>query len=115
MVVKRIINKIKPEWTLYEAASVDEALVIMASEHIDIFLLDYNMPGKNGIELVRMTNIEYSRNPSAIISANIQDEIIAETRKIGATFIPKPLTEEVIPGFISGAMLRLRKTGKLAN
>jgi AmiR/NasT family two-component response regulator len=46
--------------------------------------------------------------PIAIITANIQDEIIARARQIGAAFVAKPITAEGLEGFISGAALRLR-------
>ena len=44
----------------------------------------------------------------AIITANIQDEIISRAREINASFVAKPLTAECLQGFISGAALRLR-------
>ena len=46
--------------------------------------------------------------PMAIITANIQDEIIAGTRAINAAFVPKPVTSEGLQGFSSGTALRLR-------
>jgi CheY-like chemotaxis protein len=46
--------------------------------------------------------------PIAIITANVQDEVIARARAVNATFVPKPVTEEALRGFVSGAALRLR-------
>jgi AmiR/NasT family two-component response regulator len=46
--------------------------------------------------------------PIAIITANIQDEIIARAREINAAFVAKPLTADGLQGFIEGAALRLR-------
>ena len=44
-------------------------------------------------------------------TANVQDEVIAGIRAAGATFVPKPVTEEGIRGFLSGAALKLRVAG----
>ncbi|TNC05222.1 response regulator [Methylobacterium terricola] len=114
MVVRRLIQKIKPEWVLYEAANADDALAIANENHIDVLFVDYNMPGKNGIDLAKDIISEKNSTPIAIISANIQDEIIVEARRIGASFLSKPLTEEALSGFLSGAMLKLRKAGRIS-
>jgi hypothetical protein len=50
--------------------------------------------------------------PIAVITANVQDEVIARTRAVNATFVAKPLTEDSLRGFLSGAALRLRTEGK---
>jgi hypothetical protein len=42
--------------------------------------------------------------PIAIISANHQDEIVARATAIGATFLPKPLTETALSGFLLTAL-----------
>jgi hypothetical protein len=47
--------------------------------------------------------------PIAVVSANLQDEIIARTRELNAAFIAKPLTDEALGAFLSGAALRLKK------
>ena len=44
-----------------------------------------------------------------IVSANVQKEIIARARELNAGFIPKPLTDEALAAFLSGAALRLKK------
>ena len=46
--------------------------------------------------------------PIALITANVQDEVIARARAVNATFVGKPVTEEALRGFVSGAALRLR-------
>jgi AmiR/NasT family two-component response regulator len=48
--------------------------------------------------------------PLAIITANIQDEVIARARAAGAAFVPKPVNSEGLQGFLSGAALRLKST-----
>jgi hypothetical protein len=49
--------------------------------------------------------------PIAVITANVQDEIIAAARAVNATFVGKPLTQDGLRAFVSGAALRLRAGG----
>jgi AmiR/NasT family two-component response regulator len=46
--------------------------------------------------------------PIAVITANVQDEVIARARDVNAAFVSKPVTEEGLRGFLSGAALKLR-------
>jgi hypothetical protein len=50
--------------------------------------------------------------PVAVVSANVQDEIIARSRELNAAFVAKPLTDEALGAFLSGAALRLRKPAR---
>ena len=66
------------------------------------------MADKDGLQLAEELRGLFPDLPMAIITANIQDEVIARARAIGATFVPKPVTTEGLQGFLSGAALRLR-------
>ena len=48
--------------------------------------------------------------PVAVVTANVQDEIIGRARELNAGFIAKPLTDETLGAFLTGAALRLKKT-----
>ena len=81
----------------------------MSDGSFDIALLDFNMPGMNGLELLAKLRGIYSEMAVAMVSANIQDTVVARTRELGATFIAKPFSEEALSDFLSGAVLRLRR------
>jgi CheY-like chemotaxis protein len=83
-------------------------LAALAANPIDLALLDYNMPGRNGLELAAELRALRPSMPIAVITANVQDEIIARARAVNASFVAKPVTEEALAGFIAGAALRLR-------
>nr|WP_234891120.1 response regulator [Agrobacterium vitis] len=84
-------------------------MAIVGSQHIDVTVLDFNMPDKNGLELAAELRTSYANMPIAIITANIQDEIISKVRSLNATFVAKPLTEDALRPFVTGAALRLEK------
>lgn len=112
IVAGKTINALQPEWHRVEAANADEAMALVAERQIDVALLDFNMPGKNGLELAGDLRSLHPTMPIALITANVQDEIIARARALNATFVSKPMTEEGLRGFVSGAALRLRAETK---
>ncbi len=111
IVTAKNLNALQPEWDRVEASNADEALSIVGSRKVDLALIDYNMPGKNGLDLAGELRALYPSMPLAIITANVQDEIINRARAINATFVAKPITEDTLRGFISGAALRFRTAG----
>ncbi len=110
IVVGKAITAVKPDWARIEASSADEALEVLGSSSVDVAILDYNMPGRNGIELAEQIRGDRPQMPIAIATANVQDEIIARARAAGAVFVAKPITEESLRGFLTGAALQLRAT-----
>ncbi|GAC1404635.1 MAG: response regulator [Novosphingobium sp.] len=111
IVATRALAELQPDWQRVEAGSAVEAHNILSSRDVDVALIDFNMVDKDGLELAAEIRALRPNMPLAIITANIQDEIIARARAIGAAFVAKPLTTENLEGFISGANLRLRTTG----
>lgn len=104
----KALTQLQPEWRRLEAGSAAEALEVVAREPVDIALVDFNMAEKDGLELAAELRDAHPLMPIAIITANIQDEIIARAREINAAFVPKPLTADGLQGFVEGAALRLR-------
>lgn len=109
IVAGKTIASLQPDWTRLEASNAEEALQAVQANAIDIAVLDFNMPGKDGLELAAELRQTYPQMPIAIITANVQDEIIARARELNTVFVSKPVTEDGIRGFLSGAALRLRQ------
>jgi CheY-like chemotaxis protein len=110
MVMVSAFRRLRPDWGLTEAVNADEALRVISDGGVDIALVDFNMPGTNGLDLVSRIRAVNPGMPVAVVSANVQDEIIARARELNAAFVAKPLTDEALGAFLSGAALRLRKS-----
>jgi CheY-like chemotaxis protein len=108
IVASKALVALQPEWQKAEAGSADQALEIIAAQPIDLALIDFNMAEKDGLQLAEELRALRPDMPIAIVTANIQDEVIARARAVGATFVAKPVTTEGLQGFLSGAALRLR-------
>jgi CheY-like chemotaxis protein len=111
IVLGKAITALQPDWTRVEAGNADEALSIIESRKIDVVVLDYNMPGRSGLELAEELLARFPAISVAVATANVQDEVVAGVRAAKAAFIGKPVTEDGMRGFLSGAALRLRSAG----
>jgi CheY-like chemotaxis protein len=110
IVAGKALAELQPEWQKIEAGSGAQALELLEANHADIALIDFNMSEQDGLELAGELRALRPDMPIAIITANIQDEIIARAREVGAAFIAKPVTSEGLSGFVSGAALKLRSS-----
>lgn len=108
IVVGKAISALQPGWTRIEAGNADEAVAAINARPVNLAIIDFNMPGRDGLALAEELRARFPTMPLAVATANVQDEIIARARAANATFIAKPVTEDGIRGFISGAALRLR-------
>jgi CheY-like chemotaxis protein len=108
IVAAKALTELQPDWRRIEAGSAAQALEIVAAETIDVALIDFNMTEKDGLELAAELRAAHPDLPIAMITANIQDEVLARARAVDAAFVAKPVTVEGLEGFIAGAALRLR-------
>ena len=103
MAVMRLLSELRSGWSTEEAANADQALASFKQSPPDFVLLDFNMPGKDGLALAEEFR---SLNPAvsvAVISANHQVEVVNRARAAGAAFLPKPLTQKMLGDFLNAA------------
>ena len=110
MVMASALRRIRPDWEMIEATNADDAVSAISALSVDIALIDFNMPGTDGLALVAKIRKANPTMPVAVVSANLQDEIIGRARELNAAFVAKPLTDEALGAFLSGASLRLKKS-----
>ena len=108
----KMLDALHPDWTRVEAANADEAIARLGQDGADIAFIDFNMPGRDGLDLASQLHDLRPDMPLAVITANTQIEIIARAREIGAAFLPKPLTEQALADFLGAAQLRLRAVAR---
>jgi CheY-like chemotaxis protein len=110
MAVVKALNALHPDWPRLEAGNADEALAHIDQELPDVVLLDFNMPGKDGLSFAAEIRERDPRIIVAVISANRQAEVIDRARAAGAAFLAKPLTEQALGDFLETAIKRRQVT-----
>lgn len=96
LLVKAMFEVLHPEWNYLEAANGDEALKILQQSSVDFFSIDYNMPEKNGLELIQEIRKNLPDKPIVLLTANIQPEIEDKATSFNCLCIHKPFTEAAI-------------------
>lgn len=66
------------------AYGADEAITILQKEHIDVVLLDLNMPKKNGIEACREVKANWPDVQVVVLTSHHQDAMVYPAIKAGA-------------------------------
>lgn len=108
MAVTKALSGLHPDWTRVEAANADEAMDLAREARVDVALLDFNMPGRDGLALAAELRALDPAIAVAVISANHQEEVVQQAREIGATFLPKPLTAPALAAFLDHTAPMLR-------
>jgi two-component system invasion response regulator UvrY len=79
--VHRLLSSI-PDMTIFEAATAHEALTVVRREGPDVVVLDINLEGASGLELLRRIKIE--RAASRVLMFSMHSEPIYASRAIKA-------------------------------
>lgn len=100
LTMKHMLQSLEMSLSLLEAGSADEAETVLSTEHADIALIDFNMPGRDGLELAAVITERYPHIRMALVTANIQDALAQRARDLGMEFLPKPASVEQLGAFI---------------
>lgn len=100
MAVAKALTALHPDWKRVEAANAGEAREFIKQASPEFALLDFNMPGEDGVTFAAELRKLHPRISVAVISANRQTAVIERAEAAGATFLPKPLTEKVLAEFL---------------
>jgi two-component system chemotaxis response regulator CheY len=87
------------ETEMLEARDGNFALITAKSEDIDLFLVDWNMPGLNGIELIKKIRAldKYKNSPIIMVTSEAAKYNVMEAIEVGVTnYIVKPIKSDVL-------------------
>ena len=108
MAVIKVLSSCYPDWPRVEAGNAADALTAVKQEKPHIAIVDFNMPNRDGLELVVDLRALTPDMPIGVISANHQQAVVDRARALGASFLPKPLTEQSLREFLTSAARRLQ-------
>jgi len=82
-----------------EASNGDEALAQLYRSQPDVLLLDINMPGRSGFEVLKDVNHIYPQLPVIMVSVQSESQYALRCQRAGATeYVNKnSASEELVP------------------
>ena len=84
------------------ASNYDEARKLLSSEQPDIVLLDINLPGKNGIELLKQIRLNNQQCEVIMITNHADEYYRQQCKDLGAKhFLDKSNDFAMVPSLIS--------------
>ena len=113
---KDIVNALKiylsdPDHTLFEAANGEEALRVLRDNEIHLVLLDINMRGINGFEVIQQLRGSGITTPVMVVSGRKEDQDALYGLEIGADdYITKPFNPVTLVAKAKALIRRSRST-----
>jgi DNA-binding NarL/FixJ family response regulator len=82
--LKQILADAFPDAIFAEAANSQEALDLVGKQRWDILLLDINIPGRNGLEVLEEVHKHQPKTPVLVLSAFPEQDFALRALKLGA-------------------------------
>lgn len=92
-----------------EAGGGEELQTVLAQTACDVVLLDMNMPGLAGVDLIKWMRTTYPDLPALVLSMHAEGQIASRALKAGARGY---LTKDSEPEILVGAIRKVSKGGK---
>lgn len=90
------------------AKSASEALLVLATEHVDLIVADMVMAGRSGIDLLREVRELGFRAPFIMVTAYGEMESYLEVMNLGAVdYLSKPVDGELLKAVVTKTVASL--------
>ena len=110
--LKQIISETPDMIVSEEADNGLEALDKISENNYDVILLDISMPGKNGLEILRLVKRKKPKLPVLMLSVHPEAQYAVRSLRAGASGY---LTKESAPDELIAAIRTISKGGKFVN
>ncbi len=91
-----VLKSVRDSWEISTATSGEEALQLMANTTFDVVVSDLDMPGMDGVQLIREVRQRSPRTSRIILSGLRDQKRIAESLSETHQFIAKPCEPRVL-------------------
>jgi CheY-like chemotaxis protein len=101
LMARQFILSARPNWTVEDAATGEEALEKVATIHPVLILVDVNMPGIGGMAAAEQLRVRCPDSHISLVTANVQNATRNRANEMGIGFMEKPITEARIHALIA--------------
>ncbi|MCU0563882.1 MAG: response regulator [Desulfobacterales bacterium] len=99
-------------WQVLEAGSAGEAVALLDATVPRLLIVDYKMPGEDGMRLIGRLREMGIRTPAVLMSGYTTEETARDAERLGAlAFLGKPFTPDELTGTIQQVLNRIDKEG----
>lgn len=107
--LKQVLAEEIPDAIFGDAGDAAETLVLLREQAWDVLVLDVNMPGRNGFEVLEEVRRDFPLLPVLVLSSTPEDQIGLRVIKSGAAGY---LNKQVAPERLVEAVQTVRKGGR---
>jgi len=110
-IVKNTFAAMKKPFDCLEAENGKQALRVLESNNVSIVFLDWNMPGMDGMEFLKVVRAmpQYKELPIIMVTSERGKFSVIEALQNGATdYIVKPVNEKVFRDKVTEILVYLR-------
>jgi len=104
MGLKRMLRPMRDKWEMLFANSGQEALEVMAANHVDAIVSDMRMPGMDGPQLLRRVQKEYPDTIRFALSGYSDQEMVNQSIAPTHQYLTKPCDEALLVNALEQAM-----------
>ena len=95
--LKFLLSDLEESLRFLEAGTTKQAINLLASEQVNLILLDLNMPGESGLEGLEQVISAAKGVPVAVLSGENDPEVIRSAIEVGASgFVVKAASAEIL-------------------
>lgn len=111
-IVRRGLKQVlqdEPDFSVLEAGDAREALHEIKAQPVDLVIADIDLPGMNGIELLKEIKQQYKNTPVLMLSVYPEDQVAVRVLRAGAAGF---LSKETAPEQLVVAIRKILGGGK---
>jgi DNA-binding NarL/FixJ family response regulator len=82
--LREILAEVLPDALFFEAGNGDEVFVQLAESEFSALLLDINMPGRSGLDVLADVKRSYARLPVIMVSVHPEEQYASRCLRAGA-------------------------------
>ncbi len=100
-IAQQLLSKFFSGWKMSVASSGEEALKVMEEQTFSIVLIDYQMPGMDGIELLKKIRKRHNLVHTIMVTGSDDVDTLISSIELGACdFVLKPINKETLKTII---------------